>query len=124
MTELFSVTGTITGTGVISLRSDLYRDTVTELRIPQGLKIKVWCKRIAGEAAIVEVQYTRDVTASPPTWVTQMRENLATAGELTLEKRRPVVCRGFTGKEAVRVNRLTGTGDTSVDLEVELTKEE
>ena len=123
MTELLTVTGTVTGTGAIALASDLVRGTVSMVRIPRGHKAKIWCKRIAGESAIIDIEYTHDSTASPIVWATQSEEYLASPGEIQLEKRRPLVCRGITGKEALRVTRKTGTGGTSVDLEIEVGKD-
>ena len=121
--ELFSVRGEVTGTGVYSLNSDLFHAPVTVLRIPAGMRVKVWCKRIAGEPADVDIEYTTDITVSPPVWRKVDSQRLPTSGEITLEKRRPLVLRGLTGREAVRVSRVAGTGSSYIDLELELTDE-
>lgn len=123
MTELLTITGTITGTGVINLASGLVRGTVSMVRIPKGHKAKIWCKRIARESAIIDIEYTHDSTVASPVWATQSEEYLVSPGEILLEKRRPIVCRGLTGKEAIRVSRAAGTGVTSVDLEIEIGKD-
>ncbi len=124
MKELFTLRGEASGTGDYTLRGDLIYGTATAIRIPKGLKAKIWCKRIAGEAAQVTINYTKDITASSPTWVAVDTENLASAGELVIEKRRPIILRSATGKEAFKVTRDSGTGSSFVDLEVELTDEE
>ena len=91
------------------------------IRIPKGMKLKVWCKRISGEPVEVIMEYTHDVTAASPTWVEVGREVLASAGELSLEKRRPIVLRGFTGKEAFRARWRQATAASSyAEFEVEL----
>lgn len=118
--ELFTIRGSVSGTGVYDLDCDLFHSTVSYVRIPKGLKVKIWCKRISGEAAEVAIEYTHNVTESAPTWKTVSLEMLSTAGEIILEKRRPLILRGFTGKEAFRLNRISGTGDSYVEIEVEM----
>lgn len=119
MGELVTFRGSVSGTGVYTLDSDILYSPVTEVRIPRGLKVKIWSIRISGEAADVAVQYTPDITAATVVWKTVDSEKLASAGEIVVEKRRPIVLRGFTGREAFRVVRLTGLGDSFVTLEVE-----
>lgn len=122
--ELFTIKGKVTGVGVFTLESPLVYGQFQYVRIPKGLKAKVWCKRIASsEAADVALEYTRDVTAGTPTWIQVDVEKLAAAGEVSLEKRRPVILYGFTGKEAFRFNRIgTGTADCYIDVEVEISE--
>lgn len=122
--ELMTVHGEVTGLDDYTLRSPLVRGTFTYIRIPKGVKLKIWAKRIAGPEAVVAIKYTSDVTASPPDWVDLSVESLASgAGEESVEKRRPIVVEGITGKEAIKVTRVgpSGATDTSyVDLEIEL----
>jgi len=119
MGELITFKGHVSGTGDYTLDSDILYSTVTYVRIPKGMKAKVWCKRISGEAADVAIEFTHDITASTPTWKELSVEKLASAGELILEKRRPTVIHGFTGKEAFKITRTSGTGDSYVEIEVE-----
>ncbi|MEM1553242.1 MAG: hypothetical protein QXH03_11345 [Candidatus Bathyarchaeia archaeon] len=121
--ELFTVQGSVSGTGDYTLDSDLLQATVTYIRIPRGLKAKIWTKRIAGEAADVAICFTPDVTAPSPTWKNLDVQKLASAGEVSLEKRRPIVIHGFTGNEAFKITRLTGTGNSYITLEVEISEE-
>ena len=124
MKELITVYGTVTGTGAYSLASDLFYKAVPYIRIPKGLKAKVWCKRIAGEAADVNVEFAQDVTAAEPRWVAVETQRLASPGEVALEKRKPLIIRGRTGREAIRVNRTSGTGVSYVALEIEIGDED
>jgi len=105
--ELFVLRGETDGTsatGVFSLDSDLLYLTVTYVRIPKGLKAKIWFKKLSGEGeTLVSLEYTYDVTVASPVYKTLQVEKLASKGEITLEKRRPAIIRGFTGKEAFRV---------------------
>jgi len=112
-------------TGDFSLDSPILHSTVTYVRIPKGMKAKVWCKRISGEVATdVIISYTDDVTVSSPTWKELSHERLASPGELILEKRRPVVILGRTGKEAFKVSwSQPSAGNAYVEIEVELTDE-
>ena len=133
MRELFTVYGKTDGsstTGDFKLYSDLfyYSDptspTKDYIRIPKGLKAKIWCKRISGEAVEVIIKFTKDVTAASPTWAEIGRENLASAGEFTLEKRRPIVVRSITGKEAIRFSwSQPSPGNSYFEAEIEFTDE-
>ena len=130
MGEILTLRGVSDGsntTGDFPLYSDLfyYSDptspTLTYIRIPKGVKAKIWCKRIAGAASKIKIQFTKDVTASSPVWAVVDEEDLASEGEIILEKRRPLVLRGTTGNEAFKASWEQSTaGVTSVDLEVEL----
>jgi len=108
MKELIIVKGETDGSstsGQASLDSDIFYSTPTNLRIPKGLKAKVWFKDIAGEGeTLFKLEYTHDVTEASPTWKTLQAEKLSAKGQLQLEKRRPAILRGFTGKEAIRVS--------------------
>ena len=132
MKEIITLKGETDGsntTGDFPLYGDIvYVATgspVTSFRIPAGLKAKVWAKRISGAAVTVNINYTRDITAGAPTCVLMDSEYLASAGEVALEKRRPVVLRGLTGKEAFKVSWSSSAADKSyVTLEVEITDED
>lgn len=119
MGELIVLRGETTGTdtsGVVKLDSDILYTPVEYVRIPKGLKCKVWFKKISGEGeTLFTLQYTEDVTK--PTWRDIQQEKLASKGEVSLEKRKPLILRGFTGKEALRV---TYTQPVAVKAYVEL----
>ncbi|MCD6241033.1 hypothetical protein J7K27_05905 [Candidatus Bathyarchaeota archaeon] len=125
--ELFTVYGETDGsstTGTVSLNSDLFHSSVSYIRIPKGLKAKIWFKKVSGEGeTLFTIQYTHDVTAASPTWINVEQEKLASKGEIIIEKRRPVILRGFTGKEAFRVTWTQPSGSAVkayVELGVEL----
>jgi len=126
-TELFSVYGETNGSstsGDFEFYSDMVYGTFTSFRIPKGMKAKIWCKRISGEAVEVIIKYTHDVTVTPsPTWISVSREKLASAGELILEKRRPIVLRSITGNEAFKISWSQDTAAKSyLELEIEITE--
>jgi hypothetical protein len=132
MRELITVFGSASPTasgqsGDFTLSSPVAYSNFTYIRVPQGLKLKVWAKRLSGTAGFtLLIQYTGDVTAPSPTWAPLDAEHLASAGSLELEKRRPVTVLGVTGKEAVKLSyaNTTGAGTIYVSAEVELTDEE
>lgn len=122
--HLYGETDGSSTTGTFSLQSDMFYSSVSYIRIPKGVKAKIWCKRIAGAAVDVKVEFTHDVTETSPTWSDISHESLASAGELTLEKRRPIVLMGRTGKEAFRASWSQGTaGNSYVEFEVELSED-
>jgi hypothetical protein len=123
MSELFSLRGDATAAGALVLRGDLLYATVALVRVPKGHKAKIWCKRISRTSAgSLNIEFTTDCTASPPTWDPVDTEYLPAAGQIQLEKRRPLVLRAFTGKEAFRLYNLDA-GTVYADVEVEITKE-
>ena len=125
---LFGRTDGSSTTGTFSLYGDLLYSTADYVRIPKGIKAKIWCKRISGEVETeVIIQFTNDVTETTPTWNDVSRQRLASKGVLELEKRRPVVLRGRTGKEAFRITwdqTAAGAGYANVEIEVELVEED
>jgi hypothetical protein len=128
MEELITIRGETDGTstsGTVPLDSDLFQSTVNYVRIPKGLAAKVWFKKIAGEAeTLFTLQYTYDVTAAAPTWKNIQQEKLASKGEISIEKRRPEILRGFTGKEAIQITWSQPTAAKAyVELGLELTDE-
>ncbi|MEM2946299.1 MAG: hypothetical protein QXI87_08140 [Thermoproteota archaeon] len=123
--ELLILRGETTGTdtsGTVPLDSDLFYSTVNYFRIPKGLKAKIWAKKLSGEGeTLFTLQYTYDVTVPSPTWKNIQQEKLASKGELTLEKRRPEILRGFTGKEAFRLTWTQSAASKAyIELGVEL----
>jgi len=120
--ELITVHGETDGTstsGTCSLSSDIFYGPVTYVRIPKGVKAKIWFKTVGGEGeTLFTLQYTHDVTASPtPSWISIESVKLASKGEMTIDKRRPVILRGITGKEAFQI---TWTQPTAAKAYIEL----
>jgi hypothetical protein len=121
---LYSRTDGTSTTGDFALSSDIIRGTVTNFRLPAGAKAKIWCKRISGKPVEVIINYTKDVTASPITWTAVGRQVLASEGEITLEKQRPIIIRASTGKEAFKISWAQSTaGYSNIEFEVEITDE-
>jgi len=127
VSELFTVYGKTDGTnttGTFALSSPIFKGTVTYIRIPKGMKAKIWGKRISGEPATITVEMTRDVTAGTPEWSAIHTEVLSSAGELDIEKRRPIIVESRTGKEAIRITWNQSTAAvTYVEFDIEITDE-
>jgi len=129
VSELFTVYGKTDGSsaeGTFSLTSTLFRGSVNYIRIPKGMKLKIWCKSISGKPAVVNIEYTSDVTAETPEWNPIHTEVLASEGEIEIEKRRPIIVLGKTGKEAVSFTwdqTDFGAGVTYIEFDIEITDE-
>jgi len=114
MSEIFTVEGTTDGSSATDdflLYSDaFYTNAVSTtplyIRIPAGTKLKIWSRRVNCPTQNTElvINYTHDVTAAVPTWVEVNRDiqDVSVETSFDKEKRRPIVLRGFTGKEAVK----------------------
>jgi len=132
MKWLITVYGTASPTGSgqsgdLTLTSPDVYGNFTLIRVPKGLKAKVWAKRLAGTAGFtLQIQVSDDVTASAPTWYVVDSEHLSGAGSLELEKRRPIVVQARTGKEGIKLSyaNTTGVGTIYAVVEVELTDED
>jgi hypothetical protein len=133
VTEILTLKGESNGTstsGDFPLYSDIiYHDTVfpppTRIIIPFGMKAKIWAKRYAAEGeTLFQIFFSKDATATSPSWDLIDAEKLASKGEMSLEKRRPIVLRSVTGKEGFKVSWLQPTAVKAfIDLEVEFTDE-
>lgn len=101
---LSGITDGTNATGVLAVVSDVIYGNVETIRIPKGLALKIWSKHINGADVTVKTQYTLDVSAESPTWVDFAVDvfDASVEGDRNIEKRRPLLFRGFTGKEAVR----------------------
>lgn len=101
---LSGITDGTNATGVIAVVSDVIYGNVETIRIPKGLALKIWSKHINGADVTVKTQYTLDVSAESPTWVDFAVDvfDASVEGDRNIEKRRPLLFRGFTGEEAVR----------------------
>lgn len=101
---LSGITDGTNATGVLAVVSDVIYGSVESIRIPKGLALKIWSKHINGADITVKTQYTLDVSAESPTWVDFAADvfDASVEGDRNIEKRRPLLFRGFTGKEAVR----------------------
>jgi len=133
--ELFTLKGESDGTSVsgdFPLYSDLlYHDSApytppTKVVIPYGLKAKIWAKRLAAEAeTLLQIYWSKNATAASPTWELLDSQKLASKGELSVEKRRPIVVRSLAGTEGFKVSWSQPTAAKAyVELEVEITDEE
>ena len=101
---LAGITDGTNASGVLKVVSDVIHGAAAEIRIPRGLALKIWSKHINGADVTVKTQYTRDVTATSPTWTDFAVDvfDASVEGDRNIEKRRPLLFRGFTGNEAVR----------------------
>lgn len=123
---VFGQTDGTNTTGVFTLTSKDFKNSVTHLQLDKGLKYKIWNIRISGEPVTVNIEKTEDVTASPPTWVQIDSYDLVSPGVIILEKRRPIVVHGKTGLEAIRFtwNQTTAAvSKISIDIEIEVMDE-
>lgn len=132
MRWLFTVYGTASPTdideiGDFTLTSQDVYGSFGYIMVPKGLKVKVWAKRLSGTVGFtLHISVTDDAIVPAPTWSVIDSERLAVAGSLELEKRRPVVVQGRTGKEGVKLSyaNTTGEGTIYAVVEVEITDEE
>ena len=125
--NLYGATDGTSATGTFSLSGDMLYSSVDYIRIPKGMKAKIWIKKLSAEVATtISIEMTHDITAttpwSSPTTLATIR--LSSAGETLEDTRRPVIVRGFTGNEAIRVTWSQPTaGNASVELTVELVED-
>ena len=133
--EILTLKGESDGTstsGDFPLYSDLlYHDSApytapTKVLIPYGMKAKIWAKRLAAEGeTLFQIYWSKDVTAAAPTWELLDSQKLASKGEISLEKRRPIVVRSLTGKEGFKISYSMPTAVKAyIELEAEITDEE
>ena len=126
VSDIITVYGATDGTsttGTFTLHSKDFTNTPTYIQLDKGVKFKIWSIRISGAPATIRIEYTDDVTASPPTWTTIDSYHLPSSGSITLEKRRPIIIYGRTGNEAVRFvwdQTTTGAGVTEISVEIEI----
>lgn len=128
MSELITFRGETNGTstsGTVSLWSDILNATATYVRIPKGMKAKIWFKKVSGDGETAfTLQYTSDVTAGSPSWSSVEVEKLTSKGEMTFDRRRPVILRGLTGKEAFQITWTQPTACKAyIELGVELSED-
>jgi hypothetical protein len=135
VSEIFTLKGESDGTNIsgdFPLYSDLlYHDSAlytapTKVLIPYGMKAKIWAKRLAAEGeTLFQIFWSRDVSVTSPTWELLDCQKLAGKGEISLEKRRPIVVRSLTGKEGFKISWSQPTAAKAyMELEVEITDEE
>jgi len=133
--EILTLKGESDGTntsGNFPLYSDLlYHDSgvyavPTKVLIPYGMKAKIWAKRLAAEdETLFQIYWSKDASVGSPTWELLDSQKLASKGEISLEKRRPIVVRSLSGKEGFKVSWTQPTAKKAyVELEVEITDEE
>lgn len=126
--ELIILRGETDGTtssGTVSLWSDIFNISTTSVRIPRGMKAKIWFKEISGEGeTLFTLEYSRDITIPSPSWLRVEQVKLSAKGIVSVEKRRPVILRSFTGKEGFRVSWTQPTATKAyIELGVEFTED-
>lgn len=129
MGELLVLRGETDGistSGTVSLYSDILAASADYVMIPKGMKCKIWFKKVSGEGeTLFTLQYTYDVTSPRGAWMDIEQEKLASKGEISIDKRRPLVLRGLTGREAFRVVWSQPTPVKAyIELGVEMSDEE
>ncbi len=122
--EQLTLMGTTDNLGdddAFEFRADAVHEVVDEIQIPKGLSLKIWSKHINGADLVLETQFTTDITANPVVWTTFGIDvfDSSIEGDRNIEKRRPLLFRGFTGNEAVRfVCGGDGPGDDPSGVEI------
>lgn len=129
MGELLVLRGETDGistSGTVSLYSDILATSTDYVMIPKGMKCKIWFKKVSGEGeTLFTLQYTYDVTSPRSLWIDIEQEKLASKGEISIDKRRPLVLRGLTGREAFRVVWSQPTPvEAYIELGVEMSDED
>jgi hypothetical protein len=133
--EILTLKGESSGTDVsgdFPLYSDLlYHDSApytppTKVLIPYGMRAKIWAKRLAAEAeTLFQIYWSKDASVTSPAWELLDSQKLASKGEISLEKRRPIVVRSLSGKEGFKISWSQPTAAKAyIELELELTDEE
>jgi hypothetical protein len=114
---LFPLSGETDGaatTGVVSLNSHFTVSSASNVRIPRGLKLKIWSIRISGKPVTFKIEFTQDIEAATPTFITVETFVLISEGELMIDKqKKPLVFEGKTGKEAIRISWSQATAAKS-----------
>lgn len=124
MGELITFYGATDGsstTGTVSLDSNILYSSVDYIRIPKGVKLKIWgIRAYAVQNTNFNIEFTSDVTVGSPTYETVDSVFVASNDYQTVEKRRPIVVKGTTGKEAIRITwsqSTAGSGGIAIDVE-------
>jgi len=63
VSELITFKGETDGastTGDFTLKSDIIYGSISYIRIPAGMKAKIWAKRISGNPVTLKIYYTHD----------------------------------------------------------------
>jgi len=119
---LGATTNATDASGILELKADVIYNKATSIRIPRGLALKIWSKHVNGAGITVKTQFTRDITATSPTWETIGTDVFVAAveGDRNIEKRRPLLFRGLTGKEAIQFSySQTAAALSGVEINVE-----
>lgn len=122
---LGAVTDGVTASGTLELKSDVIYGDTEAIRLPRGLALKVWSKHMNGADVTVETQFTHDIGVAVPVWETMAADVFVASveGDRNIEKRRPLLFRGLTGKEAVRFTYAqSAAGVSGVEINVEFSE--
>ena len=133
VSEILTLKGETDGSstsGDFPLYSDIiYHDSAPytppeKVVIPKGMKAKVWFKEVSGEPVDVELYFSKNAASSSPTWELLERVSLSSAGQLSIEKRRPHVIRSIAGTEGFKVSWSQATAAKSyITIGLEITDE-
>jgi len=119
---LFGQTNGTATTGTVSLNSDILYQSVNAIVIPQGMKAKIYVTEISGAAVSFTVNYSTNILAASPTLVPVASYNLANAGQLIVDIRRPIILRSRTGQEGFNITWSQSTAAVSnITIVVEFT---
>jgi hypothetical protein len=123
--EQITLMGTTNGTdatGTLAFRADVIHGVATSIRIPKGLALKIWSKHINGANVTLTTQYTTDIGVENPVWTDFAKDVFVATveGDRNIEKRRPLLFRGLSGKEAVQfAYAQSAAGVSGVEINVE-----
>lgn len=111
-------------TGDFDLNCEWFESAVDYIRLDKGIVAKIWSIEASMNPVTVVVKYTHDVTQSTPTWVELKRVHLASEGDISHDKRKPLlVISGKSGKEAVRFSWVqTTAAESHITVTIEFTQ--
>ena len=126
MGDLINLYGEVSasGTGTLTLKSDLFTNDVTYIAIPKGFKCKIWKMDISGAPAVITALISKDGGTS---FVTLKPLTLASVGQLSDEERsRPKVALAeVAGQTILAFGYSKTTADTTmVAITIEICREE
>lgn len=106
--------------GQMTITSDAFTNAVQYIRLDKHVKYKIWARRVSGSPATIKIEYAKDYSDWTSPLVLDVI-HLASEGELDLEKRKPIIIVGRTGKEAIRFTwEQVNAGLTYLSAEIEI----
>jgi len=114
MLTIYGETDGSSTTGNFTLKNEWFASDQTYIRIDKNLVAKVWAIEVSGNPVDVKIEFTHDVTVGSPTWQTLKVVSLPSSGEISLDKRKPIITiTGKTGNEAIRFSWSQSTAAKS-----------